>query len=122
MVVGEISPNKEIIVVVSIRDDIGEFHAIQSVLNTGFGGYITLSASAIEMLGLTYLNNIDFVLAGDEPSRLRAYKGIVEWHGVLVTLIVLEVEGQTNIGMRLLYGSDLHAHLVNGGFATLATL
>ena len=40
----------------------------------------------------------------------------------MASIPVMEVEGRPRVGMRLLYGSDLHAHLVDGGFAIVAAL
>ncbi len=122
LLIGEVSANKEVVLTVQIKDDGEIFHPVRCVLNTGFSGYLTLPASAIDVLHLRYIDEIYLVIAGNQPSRLRAYEGVVEWHTSFITVLVLEVEGHPNIGMRLLYGSDLHVHVVDGGFATVAAL
>ncbi|MBC8141914.1 MAG: hypothetical protein H7Y38_10790 [Armatimonadetes bacterium] len=122
LLVGELSANRELIVTLDVLDDTEERHTVRCLLNTGFGGYLTLSTSAVEVLGLPFAGDVEFELAGVPPRSVRRFRAVVEWQGELVTVSVLEVEGLPLVGMRLLYGSDLHAHLIDGGFATLAAL
>lgn len=122
LLVGEMNTTKQITVTLAILDDSGLSQDVQCMINTGFMGHLTLPTSAIEVLGLEYVTDADLVLAGVPTRRARQFAASIEWLGNQIILPILELESRPLVGMRLLYGCDLHAHLLDGGFVTLAAL
>ena len=79
MLIGEVSADKQVIITISLQDEGETLHDVRCVLDTGFLGHLTLSASAVAMLQLPYIDTIRVLLTGIKPQRVRQYEAVVEW-------------------------------------------
>jgi clan AA aspartic protease len=98
-----------------VRGPSGVEQEVETVLDTGFNGYLTLPHTLVVALGLAYHSEAIATLADGSRVRLRKYTGTVIWDGQERDVIVLEAEGGPLVGMSLLYGSRVTLDVVDGG-------
>ena len=119
MIRGVINDRLELKVVVEISNEDGAFESVEAVLDTGFGGDLTLPSDAVARLGLKYANPVHLILAGDHQMEGVAYKGFVKWFGRAREIDVIVAEGQPLLGMTLLAGCKITINVRPGGEALI---
>ena len=110
---------REAFVSLSIEDSSGTAQPCQSVLDTGFTGYLVLPPAAIRQLGLTNQGRRRITLADGSTHMQNAYTASVVWHGEGHVVRVFEMGDKPLIGMRLLSGSRVTLDVVEGGPVTI---
>ena len=93
----------------------GQFQNIETLLDTGFNGELTLPSGVIRQLGLERDVPIDVTLATGIRRRVNSCKGQVLWHEKLRSIQVLVSEGNPLLGMELLEDSQLTVQVRPGG-------
>jgi clan AA aspartic protease len=88
---------------------------VEAVLDTGFTGFLTLSNSVVDALGLSWAGTRRATLADGRVVALDVYIAIAKWHAEEREILVLETEGGALLGMSLLYGSQVVLDVVEGG-------
>jgi clan AA aspartic protease len=95
---------------------------IDTVIDTGFSGFLTLPFDVISVLGLTWEGR-DVATLGDGTScTFEVYVAIVIWDGQYREIYINESETVPLIGMRLLRGYDLRIQTIEGGMVTIEAL
>jgi clan AA aspartic protease len=95
---------------------------VDTVIDTGFSGFLTLPFDIISALGLTWEGR-DVATLGDGTScTFEVYIAIVIWDGQYREIYVNESETIPLIGMRLLRGYDLRIQTIEGGMVTIQAL
>lgn len=116
MIRGRISEDGEAIIVpVAITDSDGRLWPLETVLDTGFVGDLSLPSTAIRRLGLVRAGSLNFILANGEPVRLRTYHTRALWHYRLLDIEVTETGDVPLIGVRMLRGSRVTMDMLPGG-------
>lgn len=116
MIRGRISEDGEAIIVpVAITDSDGRLWPLETVLDTGFVGDLSLPSNVIHRLGLVRTGSLNFILANGEPARLRTYHARVFWHDRLLDIEVTETGDVPLIGIRMLQGSRVTMEMFPGG-------
>ena len=116
MIRGRISEDGEAIIVpVAITDSDGRLWPLETVLDTGFVGDLSLPSIAIRRLGLVRAGSLNFILANGEPVRLRTYHARALWHDRLLDIEVTETGDVPLIGVRMLRGSRVTMDMLPGG-------
>lgn len=87
----------------------------RAVIDTGFGGELTLPSETIRRLGYSYAGTAGGMLAAGSETQMDYYEGRVLWHGERREVAAIAAEGQPLIGMELLFGSRLIVDAVPGG-------
>ena len=106
MIRGRISEDGEAIIVpMAITDSDGRLWPLETVLDTGFVGDLSLPSIAIRRLGLVRAGSLNFILANGEAVRLRTYHARALWHDRLLDIEVTETGDVPLIGVRMLRGS-----------------
>ena len=106
MIRGRISEDGEAIIIpVAIMDSAGRLWPLETVLDTGFVGDLSLPSTVIRRLDLVRAGSLNFILANGEPARLRTYHARVYWHDRLMDIEVTETGDVPLIGIRMLRGS-----------------
>jgi clan AA aspartic protease len=95
---------------------------IDAVVDTGFNGSLTLPSSVIQTLAVTLQGTRDATLADGSSLRLDVYRATVVWDGNPRAVQILSAEGGHLVGMRLMYGYELRAEVVDGGMVTITEL
>ena len=88
---------------------------VETVIDTGFDGELTLPSETIQRLGYPYAGR---TLADGSEIQLDYHEGRVLWRQIAV----ISAEGQPLIGMALLRGSRLSLEAVPGGEITISEL
>jgi clan AA aspartic protease len=107
MVTGRVNASFEPIVDIKVVGADGAGHTISVLVDTGFNGYLALSAAAIRTLGLRYRGQRTGTLANGSKATFSVYRATVQWHGRQRPIIVHEADGQAFIGMKLIAGNRL---------------
>jgi clan AA aspartic protease len=95
---------------------------VDTVIDTGFSGFLTLPFDIISALGLSWEGR-DVATLGDGTScTFEVYTVIVIWDGQYREIYVNESETVPLIGMRLLRGYDLRIQTIEGGTVTIKPL
>ena len=95
---------------------------METVLDTGFNGALTLPSATILQLGLPWASRASVALADGSIGEFDVYDATVIWDGVPRSITVDVMDTAPLLGMRLLVGYDLRARVLNGGQATLTAL
>ena len=119
MIRGVINDSLELMVVVEISNEDGAFESFEAVLDTGFGGDLTLPHDAVERLGLKFVNRVPLILADDQEMEGIVYQGFVKWFGQVREVDVIAAEGQPLLGMHLLAGCKITIRVRPGGEALI---
>ncbi len=95
---------------------------VDTVIDTGFSGFLTLPFDVISALGLSWEGR-DVATLGDGTScTFEVYTVIVIWDGQYREIYVNESETIPLIGMRLLRGYDLRIQAIEWGMVTIKAL
>jgi len=94
-------------VTIAVCDTHGILHDLEVVVDTGFNGYLTLSAAQIATFGLLWIDRRDAVTADGRQTKFDIYSATVMWDGHLRNVEVEAVDAKLLIGMGLLLGWDL---------------
>ena len=115
MIQGIITADREASVEVRLLSGNGAPTALQTVIDTGFNGYLTLPSQTITALGLELQNETTITLGDGSERSLSQFLVDLEWDGEKRTVLALAAEIAPVIGMALLYGYDVHLHVLDGG-------
>nr|WP_318655918.1 clan AA aspartic protease [Pseudanabaena yagii] len=100
----------------------GQQQIIETVIDTGFNGFLTLPSDIITQLDLSW-NGSDTVTLGDGSETLfDIYSARIIWDGQFREIDVAESETEPLIGMGLLYGYKLQIEVVERGLVTIVAL
>ena len=88
---------------------------IEFVIDTGFGGDLTLPLTAVTALGLPYDRSLKANLADDSVVELAVHAATILWHGSERAVDVLATGARPLLGMNLLAGSELVVQCADGG-------
>ncbi|NJN89583.1 MAG: clan AA aspartic protease [Leptolyngbyaceae cyanobacterium SL_5_14] len=97
-------------------------HLVDTVIDTGFSGFLTLPSDTISVLELSWQGR-DIATLGDGTScTFEVYTGLVIWDGQYREIYINESETVPLVGMRLLRGYDLRIQAIEGGVVTIEAL
>ena len=95
---------------------------IESVLDTGFTGFLTLTPELVSALQLPFWETSEFTLADGSSIAFNVHVATVLWDGQNRDVFVLVAEGGPLVGMSLLEGFRLAADVVEDGAVTIEAL
>jgi clan AA aspartic protease len=96
--------------------------AFNTLIDTGFSGFLSLPSSIIASLSLPWSAS-DIVTLGDGSETLfDLYTAIVIWDGQYREIYIAESETEPLLGMALLYGYRLQVDTVEGGLVRVEAL
>jgi clan AA aspartic protease len=95
---------------------------VDAVIDTGFTGDLTLPASLIRQLGLSWLINHEVILGDGSVRLIDVYGALVRWDGRTHGIPVDEAETDPLVGMSLLNGFELRMQVRPGGAVTITAL
>ena len=95
---------------------------IEFVVDTGFAGALVLPATAIEMLGLPYLQEMVANLANNEAVKTDVHVATIIWDDQELQVAVLGMGKRPLLGTDLLAGKELLTQFVENGLVTIDNL
>jgi len=115
MISGKVSlglvPNLDI----QVLDSLSRAISIQTSIDTGFNGELTLTSTQIAQLGLIRTGDVIVQLADGSFSKHKYYSAQVSWAGTIGDVQVILVESTPLVGLRLLSGYRLIIDVIGGG-------
>jgi clan AA aspartic protease len=122
MITGTVNGRLEMMIVLPVRDSGGRDQAVECLLDTGFTGSLTLPSSLIRSLGLSWRSRSSAVLANGRVEHFDVFAAVVVWDGVARPILVQAIENPPLLGMALLRGFELRAHVVAGGTVVIGSV
>lgn len=122
MMQGVVNLRCEATLTVVVGNSNQKLEAFNTVIDTGFSGFLSLPSSIITSLSLPWSAS-DIVTLGDGSETLfDLYTGIVIWDGQYREIYIAESETEPLLGMALLYGYRLQVDAVEGGLVKVEAL
>ena len=118
MMKGRVTAALEAILQLEIQDVNGKRITVDAVIDTGFTGQLALPTAVVDMLSFPVQGVRSAMLGDGRRVMVEVYGAQVLWQGELREVQLLAMEGSL-IGMSLLYGSDVHLRVVEGGSVTV---
>lgn len=122
MISGWVTPYREAIVRLSVRDLQGREQVVEAVIDTGFNGYLTLPPDIIAALDLPFRRNGRAVLGDGSSVTFDIHEAVVLWGGRARRISVDAANATPLLGMGLLYGHELRVQVIEGGEASIRAL
>lgn len=122
MITGIVTTAREAVISLTVRGPTGQEQEIQSVIDTGFDGSLTLPPALIAALELPWRRRGRALLADGNESVFDIYEATVMWDGIPRRISVDEVDIIPLVGMALLYGYELTVQIVEGGSVLIRPL
>ena len=122
MITGRVNLLRRPSIIVALVDRSGSPRIIEAHLDTGFSGDLTLPKVAIEQLSLDYAGLTNYQTGGGAITAFDSYEGIIQWHGTIRHITVLESESFPLVGINLLWDNNLSIDFKHGGGVAITEL
>ena len=122
MMTGTVNSHREAVLRLTIRDANGRDQQRDTVVDTGFDGWLTLPPDFIAVLGLPWQRFGRALLADGSESVFDIYEATILWDGQPRTISVYEMDADPLIGMALMYGFELVLPILDGATFTLRSI
>ena len=122
MIYGVVNWRCEATLPLAIGNSIGQREIIETVIDTGFDGFLSLPSATITRLGLPWSISSTATLGDGSETMFDFYTGIVIWDGQYRTIDIAESETEPLLGMGMLYGYRLTVDAVQGGIVKIEAL
>lgn len=122
MMQGVVNQRCEATLAIVVGNIDGQRQVVDTVIDTGFNGFLTLPSAIITALDLPW-NASDIVTLGDGSETLfDLYAATIIWDGQYLEIDIAESETEPLIGMALLYGYRLQIDAIKGGIVKIEAL
>lgn len=115
MIRGVVTTDREPIVQMAARDANGQEFPFDSVVDTGFTGWLTRPPHTIAALGLSWKELGRAILADGSEVDFDVYEASILWDGQWVSIPVDEADAESLMGMRLMEGYRILIEDIDGG-------
>jgi clan AA aspartic protease len=122
MIYGVVNVRREATLSLVVGNSNGQRQVIDTVIDTGFSGFLSLPSAIITSLNLPWSAS-DIVTLGDGSETLfDLYTATVIWDGQYREIYIAESETEPLLGMSLLYGYRLQVDTIEGGTVKIEEL
>jgi clan AA aspartic protease len=122
MMQGVVNLRREATLTVVVGNSNQQLQAIETVIDTGFTGFLSLPSAIIATLNLPWSAS-DIVTLGDGSETLfDLYTAVVIWDGQYRDIYIAESETEPLLGMAMIYGYRLQVDAVEGGIVKIEAL
>jgi clan AA aspartic protease len=122
MIYGVVNLRREATLPLVVGNSNGQRQVIDTVIDTGFSGFLSLPSEIITTLDLPWSAS-DIVTLGDGSETLfDLYTATVIWDGQYREIYIAESETEPLLGMALLYGYRLQVDTIEGGSVKIEAL
>ena len=115
MIEGSVNAAREAVISLTVRGPAGRTHDIDAVIDTGFGGFLTLPPTLIAELGLPREGTGRATLGDGTEIRFPYYDVAVLWDGSLKYGLADAADTTPLAGMALLERHSLFVEVEEGG-------
>ncbi|MCY7277347.1 MAG: clan AA aspartic protease [Phormidesmis sp. CAN_BIN44] len=122
MIYGVVNLRREATLPIVIGNSNGQRQVIDTVIDTGFNGLLSLPSAIIANLDLPWSAS-DIVTLGDGSETLfDLFTATVIWDGQYREIDIAESETEPLLEMALLYGYRLQVDTIEGGIVKIEAL
>ena len=107
MIRGRVDAQRQAWVQLEVERSDGRFETIETVVDTGFNGHLSLPPEVIGRLNVKQDGPADVDLATGVQATLNAWLGNVLWHDTIRSVLIFESNGTPLLGMELMEDSQL---------------
>jgi len=122
MMYGVVNLRREATLPLVIGNSTGQREIIETVIDTGFDGFLSLPSEIIVRLGLPWTISNSATLGDGSEVLFDFYTGTVIWDGQYRAIDIAESETEPLLGIALLYGYRLQVDNVEGGIVKIEVL
>jgi len=122
MMHGVVNLRREVTLPLVIGNSTGQREIIETVIDTGFDGFLSLPSEIIVRLGLPWTISNSATLGDGSEVLFDFYTGTVIWDGQYRAIDIAESETEPLLGIALLYGYRLQVDNVEGGIVKIEVL
>lgn len=115
MTEGVVNAAYEAVVPLSLQSPTGHAREIETVVDTGFTGYLTLPPALVQELALPYVTSGWATLADGSEVSFDTFQVTVLWEGKIKEVFADEADTTPLVGMMLMDGYDLSIQVRDGG-------
>jgi clan AA aspartic protease len=115
MIRGVVNADLEAVISLTLRGPGGHEHTIDTIVDTGFNGFLTLPPALVQALGLTRVSRGRALLANGSLELFDIHGVTVIWEDKLRYVEADAVDAPPLVGMSLLEGYDLSIRVAAGG-------
>ncbi len=122
MMQGVVNLRREATLPLVVGNDSGQRQVIDTVIDTGFSGFLTLPSAIITALNLPWSASDTVTLGDGSETLFDIYTATVIWDGAYHQIDIAASETESLIGMALLYGYRLQVDTIEGGSVKIEAL
>lgn len=122
MIYGVVNSRREATLPLVVGNSSAQREVIDTVIDTGFNGFLSLPSEVITRLGLSWTISNSATLGDGSQTVFDFYTGTVIWDGQYRQIDIAESETEPLLGMAMLYGYRLQVDTVEGGRVKIAAL
>ncbi len=122
MITGTVNVYREAIIRLVVHGPQGQEQEIETVIDTGFNGSLTLPPALISTLGFPFRRRGRALLADGSESLFDIFEAMVIWDDQPRRVSVDAADTDPLVGMSLLYGYELTVQAVDGGSVFIKAL
>ena len=122
MIYGVVNLRREATISLVVGNSTGQREAINTVIDTGFDGFLSLPSEKIIRLGLPWRTSNIATLGDGSEVLFDFYTATVIWDGQYRAIDIAASETEPLLGMAMLYGYRLQVDNVEGGIVKIEAL
>jgi len=122
MIYGVVNWRREATLPLVVGDSSGQREVIDTVIDTGFDGCLSLPSETIIRLGLSWRTSNTATLGDGSETVFDFYTGTAIWDGQYRAIDIAESETEPLLGMGMLYGYRLQVDAIEGGMVKIEAL
>ena len=122
MIPGIVNSNLEATVRLLVRGLGGQEQEIDTVIDTGFNGFLTLPPALVRQLNLPHLVQTRALLANGREEILDLYEVTLLWDGQWRTVEADAADTDALVGMSLFYRHSVYVEAIEGGQVRIEAL
>jgi clan AA aspartic protease len=122
MIYGVVNLHREATLPLVVGNSSGQREVIDTVIDTGFDGFLSLPSEIIVRLRLPWTISNPATLGDGSEVLFDFYTGTVIWDGQYRKIDIAESDTEPLLGMALLYGYRLQVDTIEGGSVKIEAL
>ena len=122
MIHGVVNFRYELTLPVVVGNSIEQREFVNTVIDTGFDGFLSLPAAIIARLDLPWRTSNIATLGDGSKTLFDFYTGTIIWDGQYRSIDIAESETEPLLGLALLRGYRLQVDNVEGGIVKIEAL
>ena len=125
MIYGVVNLHREATLPLVVGNSSGQREVVDTVIDTGFDGFLSLPSEVITRLGLSWTISNPATLGDGSQTVFDFYTGTVIWDGQYRQVDIAAIaasETEPLLGMGMIYGYRLQVDAIEGGTVKIEAL